>query len=256
MTEQRSGVLLRALAALTWAQLKFLLRDFGALFWSFLFPVVMVLIFGETFGNKPRPELGGFGYIDAFVPGLMAIAVSSTAFYQSGAAFVELRERQVLRRLRVTPMPPWSLIVSQILPSYIVILATCLAVWATGAVLYGVRMQGSAPAVFGAITLSAVSFIALAFMMSALVRSAGAGNAIAGGVNMLMMVLSGAIVPVTLMSDQIQKVAKLIPLTYAVNLLRVSFNGMDPSSGITAILVLAGCLAGGILVSSLAFRWE
>lgn len=247
---------LRSTATLSWTQLKLLLRDMGAVFWSFVFPVVMVVIFGEAYGNRPRPELGGLGYMDTFVPGLIAISISSAAFYQAGAALVDLRERQVLRRLKTSPLPPWTVVTSQILPAYAMILLTSLAVWLTGWWLYGVEVQGRVLAVFGALTLGALGFLALAFVMASLVRTAGAANAVSSGLNMLMMVFSGAIIPISVMSEQFQKISAFVPLTYVVNLLRAAFVGTPASEVMTSVWVVIGCFVAGVLISSRTFRWE
>ncbi len=250
------GRYLRATAALTWAQTKLMFREWATVFWSLLFPVLMVVVFGEIYGSKPRPEFGGLRVLDLFVPGLVGIGVASTAFYQVGVGLVNLRERQVLRRLRVSPVPAWSIVVSQIIPGYLMILLMAAVVFATGRLVYGIAPTGPWLSIFGATTIGALSFLALAFLLVSVVRSSGTANAVATGLNMFMMVFSGAIVPLAVMPERFKLITRFVPLTYLVDLLRGTF-GPRPAGGLwTPLWVLLACLVAGVALTSLLFKWD
>jgi len=54
---------------------KLQLRDFVVLFYSLIFPSLMLLIFGGMYGNLPSPFYGGFGTVDVMVPSFVGIVV-------------------------------------------------------------------------------------------------------------------------------------------------------------------------------------
>ena len=62
---------------LTWMQIKLFSREPIALFFTLIFPLLLLLLFGAIFGNEPDPLYGGFGYIDAQVPGITALIIGT-----------------------------------------------------------------------------------------------------------------------------------------------------------------------------------
>jgi ABC-2 type transport system permease protein len=71
-----------------------------------------------------------------------------------------------------------------------------------------------------------------------------------------MLFLSGAGFPRELLPEAIKKVSAFLPLTYVVNLLRGLWIGEAWSQHTTNVIVLAGMLVVGVLVSVKTFRWE
>ncbi len=247
---------LHATFSLTKMQMSLMVRDIGFIFWSLFFPLLMVIIFGETFGNDPNPSLEGSGFLDVLTPGLIAITVSTTAFYYVGVPIIVLRERQVLRRLRITPLPAWSILIAQILSGYLIVLTTSSLIVTASHLMYDVEIEGSILTVWAILTISSISFLALAFIFASVVRSSGMANALANGINMAMMVFSGSILPLALMPERVQEIGRFIPLTYVVELLRDSFFDKALTDDLVAFGVLALCGALGFVFSSLTFRWE
>ncbi len=48
---------------MTWTELKLFLRDPMAAFFTLVFPLMMLFLFGSIFGNEPDPQLGGRGQV-------------------------------------------------------------------------------------------------------------------------------------------------------------------------------------------------
>lgn len=63
---------MNALGRLTWMEMKLFFREKQAVFWTFLFPVLMIWLFGSMFGNKNCRE-GGVTVTCTFLPGLRSI---------------------------------------------------------------------------------------------------------------------------------------------------------------------------------------
>ena len=72
-----------------------------------------------------------------------------------------------------------------------------------------------------------------------------------------MVFLSGAAgIPREMLPEGLQKAASFLPLTYVVNLLRGLWLGEAWNQHVINVLVLAGILVAGVLISIKTFRWE
>jgi len=68
----------KALLELTKVQLKLTLRNFVVALFSFAFPVLMLLMFGGIYENKPTPFYGGHGAVDVMVPSYIGMIIAVT----------------------------------------------------------------------------------------------------------------------------------------------------------------------------------
>jgi ABC-2 type transport system permease protein len=71
-----------------------------------------------------------------------------------------------------------------------------------------------------------------------------------------MVGFSGLFVPVEAMPPAMRMLARSIPLTYAVSLLRGIWNGEGWSAHLVDVAALVLVFAIGVAVSSRVFRWE
>jgi ABC-2 type transport system permease protein len=71
-----------------------------------------------------------------------------------------------------------------------------------------------------------------------------------------MLALSGLFVPVESLPPILQSVSRLLPLTYAVSLMRGIWHGESWSSHSVDVAVLTAMFLGFTAVSSRVFRWE
>ena len=100
------------------------------------------------------------------------------------------------------------------------------------------------------IHLLAWGFLALA----SLVRSANAVRAVSFVVFYPMMFFSGGTIPGQFLPPAVQTIAKVMPMTYTVNLVRDLWFGKGWD--LTTVAVLVGFTIAGILISVRFFRWE
>src|SRR3954468_6786837 len=90
------------LAGLTWRQYRLERRLFwrnpSAAFFNFLFPLILLGLFGAVFsGNQSN--------LNVIVPGIAGMAVMSTTFTALAFNLVFLREQGILKQIRGTPLP-------------------------------------------------------------------------------------------------------------------------------------------------------
>lgn len=85
-------------------EVKLFFRDRQQVFWSFLYPTMMMVIFGSVFGDQTAA--GGVSYPQYFLPGIAATGVMLTSFQALAIDVAVARDQGELARLQATPMPP------------------------------------------------------------------------------------------------------------------------------------------------------
>ncbi len=234
--------------------LKLFLREPVALFFTILFPLMLLLLFGAIFGNDPDAAYGGFGYIDSYVPALAAIVVGTVALQTIPISTATQREQKVLRRFKATPMRPTTYILADVLSQFIVANIGMLVVIIVAKLVFNLRFAGSAWQVYLAFTLSTLAFFSIGYIIASVMPTSRMAQAVGSVLYFPMLFLSGAAFPLTMMPSAMQTVAQFIPMTQMVILLKSLWFGLGWD--MTAVLSLSIMLVLGTLISAKVFRWE
>ena len=59
---------MRAFQAMLTTEIKLASRNFIYMFFNFVFPPMMLILFGNIYGNQPEAFYGGFGAVDVLTP--------------------------------------------------------------------------------------------------------------------------------------------------------------------------------------------
>lgn len=232
------------------------LREPVGLFFAFFFAPALVLILGGVFGNEPDPEFGGRGYLDVTLPASASLVVAMIGLVLLPVNQLTLRESGALRRLRLTPLRPSTFIAADLTVNFAVGFAGMVAALAVGWWGFGVTLSGSLLAVLLAAALGLVAFLALGYALVGLYPSSGAATGIGNVLMILVMLTSGAFVPLTVMPEGLDRVMALSPVRHFVDLL----GGLWAGEPWSALLVPTGVLLSMIVVfgalATLSFRWE
>jgi len=247
---------MKSLLKMTWMEAKLFLREPVGAFFTLVFPLMFLFLFGSISGNEPTPMFGGQRTIDAAIPSLTAMIIGTTGLMSTTITMATYRENGVLRRLRTTPVSPLVVLAAQVVMVFAMTCLGMLLLIAAGELVYHVRFEGNAFSVLAGFVLSSLSFFGIGFVLAGTMPTARTAQ-IAGMVLLYpMMFLSGAFFPVELLPAAVQKVSAFTPLTYVVNLLRGLWTGQPWGDHLLDVGVLAGMLLLGIIVSVKTFRWE
>jgi ABC-2 type transport system permease protein len=247
---------MKSLLKMTWMEAKLFLREPIGAFFTLVFPLMMLFLFGSIYGNKPTPMFGGHGTIDISVPAYTAMIIATTGLMSVTITMATYREKGVLRRLRTTPVSPLVVLAAQVVVVFIMTLLGMLLLVAAGKLFYHVRFEGNAFSVLGGFVLSSLSFFGIGFILAGLMPTARTAKIVGLVLLYPMMFLSGAGFPRELLPEAIKKVAAFLPLTYVVNLLRGLWVGEAWGNHLLDVGVLAVMLLLGVLISVKTFRWE
>ena len=241
---------------LTLVQAKLYLREPLNVFFTLAFGPSLLILLGFIFGNEPSPATGGVGYLDAAVPGYMAMIIAIVGLTAVPISSATRREMGVLRRFEVTPLRPLTYFLTDVLVPFVMTLLCILLLVLVGTVVFGVRFEGNLFSLLAGITLGACAFFALGYALVGLVPSARAAVIIGNVVLYPLMIFSGAMVPLQVMPDTVQTISRFLPLTHLVALLRGLWFGQGWGDFLTEVAVLAGVAIVGTVIVARTFRWE
>jgi ABC-2 type transport system permease protein len=191
-----------------------------------------------------------------FVPSILAMALMQLGIFASIPLVVQ-REKLILKRLSATPLSRATLVTSNVLMRLLIAAAQTLLIVGIGAYLFGVAVVGNIAIVVGFITLGALAFLAIGYVIASYARTEESANAMTSIVQFPLMFLSGIFFPITFMPEWLQPVAALLPLTYLADALRQTMVGGAAYAPLAVDgLVLAGWLVVSFLISARFFRWQ
>jgi ABC-2 type transport system permease protein len=195
--------------------------------------------------------------IDFLLPGIIGMSLMQLGLFATANVLVELREKQVLRRLGATPLSRTNLLTSQVLFRLTIGLIQTLSIILVGIVFFHVHIQSSLLVLMGIVLLGALMFVALGYLISGLARTQDSVSAITSLVQFPMLFLSGIFFPIEIMPQWIRPVVNLIPLSYLADLLRQVMVGATPAFplAVDLIVVFAWLLICSIFAVKF-FRWE
>jgi ABC-2 type transport system permease protein len=242
---------------------KLFLREPVNAFFTLVFPLMMLVLYGIIIKNIPMPESGAKGTtgsyvptIESYIPALTAMIIGTTGLMSTTITMATYRENGILRRLRTTPVSPLIVLAAQVTVVFFMISLGMLLLVAAGNLFYHVRFDGNAFSMLGGFVLGSLSFFMIGFILAGTMPTARTAQIVAMVLLYPMLFLSGAFFPLSLLPAAVQKVASFLPLTYVVNLLSGLWVGEAWGQHLLDVGVLAGLLILGIIISVKTFRWE
>lgn len=241
---------MRPLAAQLRAELLLVARNGEQLLLTLVIPVLL-LVFFTLVDVLPT---GADDPIDFLAPGILALAVMSTAMVSLGIATGFERSYHVLKRLGATPLGRPRLVAAKICTVAVVEVAQ-LAVLVPVAYALGWRpdapdwLQAAAGVVVGT-----TAFAGLGLTLAGRLR--GELNlAVQNGLYLVLLLLGGMVIPFSELPGPIRAVARSLPSGALADVLREALTGAGAHPG-TSWLVLGAWAVAMPLAAALLFRWD
>ena len=242
----------RMVRAQAWLELRTLLRNGEQLLLVLIIPVLLL----AAFGHEKLVDLPGKHRIDFLAPGILALAVMSTAFTSQAIATGFERRYGVLKRLGSTPLQRSGLITAKTLTVLVVELLQAVVIVAVSLGLGWRPQAGGGTAVWALLLVLAgtAAFSGLALLMAGTLR-AEATLAAANLIYLIMLGLGGVVFPLTRFPASAQPWLKLLPAGALSDGLR---SVLQYGSGLPVrdLLVLAAWAIVSIAIAVRVFRWE
>ena len=244
-----SGPAPRAVAAQTRVELVLTLRRGESVLLTFLIPVLLLGFFSLV---DVLPT-GTDDPVTFLFPGVLALAIMSTAMVSVAIATGFERQMGVLKRLGSTPLTRRQLVAAKT-AAVAVIEALQVVVLVVEGMALGFRFDAPDLGVaLVAAVLATVAFAGLGLLMAGSLPALTT-LAAANGLYLVLLLVSGMVFPLDELPGPVADVARLLPSTALAEVFGGALGGGDVPS--RALLVLVVWAVAAPLAAARWFRWE
>ena len=212
-------------------------------------PVLLLVFFSQT--NVLPTD--GLANIDFLMPGILSLAIMSTAMVSLGIATGFERSYGVLKRLGTTPLGTKRLVVAKVVATCCIEIAQLLTLIAIGLILGWNPSSINLPSLLLALVLGTSCFAGLGLTLAGRLR-AEVNLAAQNGLYLVLLLLGGILVPNSELPKSIAWLAEVLPSSLLSELLRSIFGNDEVK--ISDLASLAIWALGACVVAIFSFKWS
>ena len=233
------------------ADWKSFLRRRTAVFFTFFFPIILIVIFGALVRTDPTGD-GLFaepaGY---YVAGYLAAVVLFTPLSRMGSEVARHREGSRFEKLATTPLSKTEWLLSQTIVNAIIISLASLLILGLVIVLTGAEIAFS-PLLVAYIAVGVIAFCGFGAMLGSYTDSRDGAVTASNAIGLPLLFLSETFVTLEQLPEWFAPLVNLSPLTYFARGVRAStypseqtqaIAGIDPAFANLAILAAIAVVA-------------
>lgn len=247
---------MKAFKTLLKIESKLSLRGLDMFIFAICMPVVLVIILGIIFGNKPAFEGAGYTFFEQSFGAITTIAICAGGLMGLPLVVSDYRGKKILRRFQVTPTSPALLLSVQVVIYALYSIASLILVYAVGALFFDYQLHGSWHHFLGAYLLVMISMFSIGLLAGGIAPNAKIAGVIASLLYFPMLIFSGSTLPYEVMPAMLQKVADILPLTQGIKLLKAASLGLPIGSVLIPVIVMIIIAVICISISLRFFKWE
>lgn len=249
--------MLRGLLGLTWLEIKIFVREPMGVIGTVGIPVLLFVVVSRMLGPRAASLSPGVPrYVSVDLPIFASLLIAASAVLSLIAIMAIYRESGILKRLRATPLKPHTILTAHVLVKLLFTALTLAALVLVGRRYYPVGSDVPLLSFTLALLVSTVSILSLGFLIASIVPTARFAQPIGTAIIYPMIGLSGLFVPVDSLPPVLKAIARALPSTYAVSLLRGIWRGEGWAAHSGDVLMLAVLFLVFTAISARVFRWE
>jgi ABC-2 type transport system permease protein len=219
-------------------------------------PVFLFILFGRMLGSRNPGSERLATMLSENIPIFIAVFIAISASLSLVAVISIYREGGILKRLRATPLRPPTILLAHVAVKLIFTALTFGIMVLAGRRFYPVSLEFDATAFVVALLFSTTSIISLGFVIASAVPTARFAQPIGSAILYPMLALSGIFAPVDALPTAWAALARILPVTHAVSLLRGAWNGAGWLAHLPDLGALALTIVICTVISARIFRWE
>ena len=249
---------MRGLFRLAWLEIKIFVREPLGVIGTLFVPVAIFLVLGRAL-NRPAaaPRAGSaFEFMQTGLPVMVSVFMAISAVISLVTIISIYREGGILKRLRATPLRPYTILSAHVLAKLLFTAVTLALMVLAGRRFYPAGLQAPVISFALALLLSTLSILSIGFVVASVVPTARFAQPVSALIFYPMLGLSGLFVPIDALPAGLRILANFLPMTYVVSLLRGIWSGDSwlGHTGDIAALAIAGAVCA--VISARVFRWE
>ena len=244
----------RSAAALAWRQYRLERRLFwrnpSAAFFNFLFPLILLGLFGAVFSGNQHD-------LNVIVPGIAGLSVMSTTFTALAFNLTFLREQGVLKRMRGTPLPAGvylgGLAASAVTNTALQVTIITVA----GKLFFGIPWPRDWPELALFAAAGVVCFASLGVALSHVIPNFDSAPAYVNAIFLPTIFISGVFYDAASAPAFIKDIAEGLPLKHVIDgLSGAMVTGKGIGDHLSGLAVIAVWGAAGIFLAIRGFSWD
>jgi len=235
-------------------------RNPPAAFFTFVFPLIFLVLFNVIFGNNEIHVPGGTTNESTFyVPAIAALSVVTACYTNIAMTICYTRDDGVLKRIRGTPLPVWAYVTARVLHAVLVGLLLVVIVVLFGRVFYDVTIPSNTMAAFViTVILGAAAFSMLGLAVTTVIPNAEAAPAIVNFTILPLFFISDVFINLEDPPAWLDGLANVFPVVHFSKAMQTAFNPFESSAGFEPahLALIAAWGVAAFLVAVWRFSWE
>jgi ABC-2 type transport system permease protein len=203
------------------ANLKMFYREKEGLYWTILMPsgiyiALSVIPIGKFINSN-------MAYSSFLLPGLIAMTIMQGGIYSLAYWMVDLKSRGVIKRLLATPLKQWQLVLSLVCARLVVIFAQVIILTLLGKLIFHASFAGNILSVLILVLLGGGIFLLVGLLISNFAKTYDSAAPITSAIGLPLPFLSSVFYPLDFLPTALQKIAKVLPMSYLADGLRQAY---------------------------------
>lgn len=247
---------MKAFRTMLATELKLSLRGMDMFIFAICMPVVVLVILGILYGNKPAFEGAEYTFMEQSLGALATISICAGGVMGLPLVIADYRSKNILKRYKVTPVSPSMILFVQATVYTLYALFSLLLLFFTAVLFFGYQFRGSFLSFLTGYLLVIVSMFSIGMMVGGIAPNTKMAGVIASILYFPMLIFSGATLPYEVMPTALQRMADILPLTQGIKLLKAASLGLAVDSSLVPVITMCAVALICIAVSLKFFKWE
>jgi len=220
-------------------------RNPAAAFFTFVFPLMFLVIF-----------TGIFGETQFFVPSIAAFSVITACFTNIAMGVTIAREEGILKRVRGTPLPPLSYLLGRVLHAVFVAILLVAIIAVAGVLFYDVDLPSNLARFVMTLATGAGAFCALGLAITAVIPNEDAAPAIVNAIVLPLAFISDIFIPSDEAPAWMRTIGDIFPMKHFAEAMAASFNPTFEEWSSSDLMIVGLWGVAGLLLALRFFSWE
>ncbi|WP_273327993.1 ABC transporter permease [Vallitalea guaymasensis] len=237
-------------------ELKLSLRGMDMFIFAICMPLVVLIILGIIYGNKPAFDGAEFTFLEQSFGALITISICAGGVMGLPLVVSDYRSKKILKRFQVTPISPTMILLVQVVIYTLYSITSLLLVYLAATIFFDFKFNGSWLHFFIGYILVMLSMFSIGMMVGGIAPNVKSASIIASILYFPMLIFSGATLPYEVMPEALQKVSDILPLTQGIKILKSTSLGLSTDTTILPIIIMVIIAVICIAISIRLFKWE
>lgn len=238
-------------------QCKLAVRSKIGLFWSFVYPVGMLLLMLSVFGGINKTGANTSDPRLLTLTGVLVITIMSGGVFALATVLSVDLASGVYDRLRITDLKPAEVIVALMLRQFLIIVVGIVLVLVGAKFLFSVTSQGDVGSILLLAVIGSILFCSIGILVANLCSRQATATAVANAIFLVMMFLSGSTFPKAFFPEWLKTGAEILPASHLFDLLALQvYDGEALTNDMTSLYILLAMAAVLLVAAVKTFRWK